>query len=440
MRLSIWPQGLIGRVIIVLMFTGLIEFTAIAIMFERLDLRTARADQAHHLAEQLVLSSRVLGETPESRRPEIARELSTQTADVSWGDLVAPRSRAPRALQRLEDDMQRWEPALLGRDLQLDFVEADPLHPERRLSATARLSDGSWLRVSSRAVLSAWPVLWAGFGAVAVLSTGVLLAAALLVRNFGSPLRALARAADQVGQAAPLQVREEGAGDLRRVAQAFNAMQTRIGELLKARTHALTAVSHDLRTPLSRIRLRASFVAERETREALEQDVDEMSQMLDSLLAYLGGQEDGETPRRMDLAALCMTLVDAAVDAGHAAAYFGPEHLPAMVRASGFRRALDNLMQNAIAYGDRADVSLLVSGDWLVLRVEDNGPGIAAADLPRAIEAFERLDDARARNTGGLGLGLSIVNRIAEQGGGALTLTNRPAGGLRAELRLPRQA
>ncbi|MBU1375547.1 MAG: HAMP domain-containing protein [Alphaproteobacteria bacterium] len=434
-----WPQGLIGRVILVMMGAVLIEFVASSIVFERIDIHTTRAEQAHHLAEQLVVVTRVLNETPELQRPIVAQELSSQTAAVRWGEgSFRPPERQSGWLQRLQADMIGWEPSLAQQDLRLDLLGGDA-GPRGRVIASVRMADGSRVHISSRVTTNPWEVIWTGLGSVAVLSVGVMFAAILLVRSFGGPLRSLAQAAENVGKGAPVHVREEGAGDLRRVAQAFNAMQSRINDLLAARTHALAAVSHDLRTPLARLRLRASFVSDSDagTREALERDVDEMSHMLDSLLAYLGGRGEAETPRLTDLATLCMTVVDAAVDAGATATYHGPGRLAAMVRVSLVKRAFENLVQNALIYGGRADVSLLHTGDRIVLRVEDAGPGIPEADHDRVREAFERLDVARARNTAGLGLGLSIVQRVADQEGGEFVLMNRPSGGLCAELRLP---
>jgi len=432
-----WPQGLIGRVILVMMSAVLIEFTASSLVFERIDLNTTRSEQAHHLAEQLAVAARILGETPEARRPNVANELSSRTATVQWGEgSFRPPEEQDGWLSGLQSDMQRWEPSLASRDLRLDLLGGEE-GPRGRLMASIQMTDGSRVQISTRITTDPWDAFWAGLGSVAVLSAGVLLAAVLLVRSFGSPLRGLAAAAESVGKGAPVHVREEGAGDLRHVARAFNAMQTRITDLITARTHALAAVSHDLRTPLARLRLRAGLVSDDATREALERDVDEMSGMLDSLLAYLGGRRDSETPRLTDLAAMCMTIVDASVDAGAKATYQGPERLAAEVRVSSVKRALENLVQNALIYGQRADVTLLQTDKHIVLRVEDTGPGIPEEDHARVREAFERLDDARARNTGGLGLGLSIVDRVAEQEGGEFVLANRPTGGLRAELRLP---
>ncbi|HWU78906.1 MAG TPA: ATP-binding protein, partial [Caulobacter sp.] len=186
-----------------------------------------------------------------------------------------------------------------------------------------------------------------------------------------------------------------------------------------------------------RLRLRAGFVKDADAREALEADVDEMTAMLDSLLAYLGGQEDPEPRRRTDLAAIAMTVVDNAADAERSATYAGLDHLPVQARPTSLKRAISNIIENALHYGGAAAVSLTREGDDAVLAVEDDGPGIAEAELADVLLPFHRLDSARARNTAGLGLGLTIVQQILRREGGALVLKNRPEGGLRVELRLP---
>jgi signal transduction histidine kinase len=247
----------------------------------------------------------------------------------------------------------------------------------------------------------------------------------------------LASAANAVGQGAPVRIAEEGAGDLKLVAKAFNAMQARIADLISARTQALAAVGHDLRTPLSRLRLRASFIDDRAAREAMEADVDEMTAMLDSLLAYLSGDVDPEPRRLVDLAAMAMTLVDAATDLGRQARYAGPERLLVEVRPLSMKRALGNVLQNAILYGGRGEIILRRDDRQIVVAVEDDGPGIPEADMAQVLEPFSRLDSARARNTSGLGLGLTIVRGIVHREGGELAFHNRPQGGLRVEIRLP---
>jgi signal transduction histidine kinase len=438
MQIHVWPKGLTGRVILVLVCALVVELLASSIVFERAESLTTRAEQGRHLAEQLIVAARVLEATPAANRQPVARGLSTGQAQVSWRRASArqDRSQSLKELQ-LASDMQGWEPALAGRAADVQLAGADRLGGKVRLTASAGLSDGSRVVISSVAWANPWGLIWAGLGAAGVLSACVLIAAALLVRSLSSPLRALGRAAESVGEGAPVHVREEGARDLRNVARAFNAMQTRIGDLLTARTQALAAVSHDLRTPLARLRLRAGLVRDRPAREALERDVDEMAAMLESLLAYLGGQAEAEARRLTDLSAMCMTAVDAAVDAGQRAVFLGSDGVTAEVRTSAVRRALDNLVQNALNYGEGAEVSLLRDGEFVVLRVEDCGPGIPAAEVMRVREPFVRLDGARRRNTSGLGLGLSVAHSVAEAEGGELVLANRPEGGLRADLRVP---
>lgn len=162
-----------------------------------------------------------------------------------------------------------------------------------------------------------------------------------------------------------------------------------------------------------------------------------MTAMLDSLLAYLGGQEDPEPRRRTDLAAIAMTVVDDAVDMGRSATYAGPDHAPVQVRPVSLKRAISNIVENALHYGGQATLTLAYENSTAVLAVEDAGPGIPEAELGHVLHPFHRLDSARARNTAGLGLGLTIVQQILQREGGTLVLKNRSQGGLRVELRLP---
>jgi signal transduction histidine kinase len=319
----------------------------------------------------------------------------------------------------------------------VEFVGSFILYEHEEIRA---LRDGPAVEAQAALRTHVWSLVVQQAISAAILGAGVIVVTAVLLRSLGGPLRNLTHAAESLGQGRAVHVPEEGAGDLRHLARAFNAMQTRISDLLAARTQALAAVGHDLRTPLARLRLRAGMVPDPETREALERDVEEMTAMLNSLLDYLGGRHESEPARLADLAAICMTLVDEASDAGGTVRYRGPEHLAAKVRPLAVKRAVNNLIENAVAYAGSAELSLTAEPGAAVLAVEDKGPGIAAEELGRVTDAFHRLDYARTRNTAGLGLGLSIVQRIALSEGGQLSLSNRPGGGLRAEIRLPYQA
>ena len=273
----------------------------------------------------------------------------------------------------------------------------------------------------------------------AILAGGVLLAAAMLVHTIGAPLRELARAADSVGHGEAVTVLETGPKDLSQVARAFNAMQGRISRLIADRSQALAAVGHDLRTPLARMRLRAGFMPEDDTREGMETDIQEMESMLDSVLTYLRGDGDGERARVLNFAALVSTLVDSNADLGRNVAYSGPDDLVVQTRPLAIKRAIGNLVENGLRHGEHVTITLDAIDGFARLRVEDDGPGIPDAELEHVLAPFFRLDDARARDTSGLGLGLAIVSNVIAREGGALNLSNRPKGGLRAEILLPLQ-
>ncbi len=269
-----------------------------------------------------------------------------------------------------------------------------------------------------------------------ILTASVYGAAALAIRELGAPLRSLARSVDQIGGLAPVPIDLVGPREVREVAATVNAMQDRIARLVADRTQALAAVSHDLRTPIARLRLCADDIADPALRAALVESVDDMQHMVDSVLTYLAGETDREQPRPVDLAQLLATQADAAADAGHDVRYEGPDHVRVLLRLFGIKRATDNLITNAIKYGGGAVIGLVIEPGLAVIRIDDDGPGIPETELQRAFEPFIRLDPARS-DTGGVGLGLAIALHAARREGGNVKLSNRLGGGLRAELMLP---
>jgi signal transduction histidine kinase len=271
----------------------------------------------------------------------------------------------------------------------------------------------------------------------AILAGGVCLAAIIVIHELGAPLRGLARVADQIGSLTPVQVVVAGPREVRKVAKTLNAMQARIAQLVADRTQALAAVSHDLRTPISRMRLQADDLPDLKVRQSMIESLDDMEHMVASILTYLGGETDVEQARPVDLAQLLITQAEAAADAGHSVRYEGPEHARVIMRALGIKRACNNLIGNAITYGGNATVRLTLLPGAAKVQVDDDGPGIPEPDLRRALEPFCRLDPARGGEPGGVGLGLSIASQAAAREGGSLTLANRAEGGLRAEMVLP---
>lgn len=433
----LWPQRLVGQVTLVLMLAVALEFIGSSILFENSRLYPDRENQIRRVAEQLVAATGILEASSPDERGVRAAVISNRATHLTWSVLPSLVDGGRAVENDYREELFEAEPSLRDRDLRVHADIDRALPRDTHLKVAVKLRDGSWMALSTKIRVAPWAVLLSGFGSAFTLGLGVIIAAALVLRNLSRPLRALAEAADKVGKGAQVRIAESGAGDLKLVAKAFNAMQDRIAGLLQARTEALAAVGHDLRTPLARLRLRAGFVTDADAREALEADVDEMTSMLDSLLAYLGGQEDPEPRRRTDLAAIAMTVVDDAADAERPATYAGLDHLPVLARPLSVKRAISNIVENALHYGGDAMLTLTREGDAAVLAIEDNGPGIPEAELAHVLQPFHRLDDARARNTGGLGLGLTIVQQILQRENGTLVLKNRPQGGLRVEIRLP---
>lgn len=273
-----------------------------------------------------------------------------------------------------------------------------------------------------------------------VLTVSAVLALSLFaVRLATRPLQRLAEAADAFGRdldAAPLP--EDGPQEVRLAAEAFNRMQLRLRRLIDERSRALAAVSHDLRTPLTRLRLRIDLVDDDGLRRELEADIDDMQAMVEATLDYLRGMKDAEALQSIDIEALLQSIAADQQALGRAVATDGVAAAPYRGRLSALKRAIANLVDNAVKYGHEARVSAVDTADALRIVVEDRGPGIPAADLQRVVEPYVRLETSRSRATGGVGLGLAIARDAARLHGGELQLSNIPGGGLRATLVLPR--
>lgn len=429
------PTGLVGRIFAVLLLTILVEFGVSTLLYERASQFSVRDDEARRLAEHLVIARKLLVEQVPSRRPEFAAELTTSRYEIQWMPTLPPALRTQPELDRIYEQVLLWEPSLAAADLRLRLTSQGR---HALIVGALMLPDRSWLYFRTRE-----QVHQADLGSARILlalapALALILISGVLVRRMLLPMRRLAEAADMVGMAGIQEVPEEGPRELRRVINAFNRMQARIQRLIADRTQALAAVGHDMRTPLARLRLRVDGVADPDVHAAIDADIGEMEAMIASLLAFLGGEGDEEKPARVDLAVLCATIADDNDDRGRDVEYDGPTHFEHVLRPLMMKRALNNLVDNAVHYAGQACIRLVPGEDGVALRVEDHGPGIPAEDLERVTQPFVRLDTARSRDTVGFGLGLSIVARATELEGGRFRLFNREDGGLCAEIFLPR--
>ncbi len=347
---------------------------------------------------------------------------------------IEPGERSD-ALMQMHRQMVLWEPSLRGKDLRLHLGSADV---PTEVIGSLQLTDGSWLHFRAQDLVGEWPLKLRRVFIASMPMVALVLIALVTLRVILRPLGLLADAVTRVGYGNSTVLEEQGPAEFRRLIRAYNEMQRRIVTMIKDRTEALAAVGHDLRTPLARLRLSVDGVDDVQTRDDLNHDLDEMELMLDSLLTYFRGDDHPEKPSLVDLAVLVATVVDDLQDRGYDITYFGPEHCDARFRLVEFKRALSNLTNNAVQYGNRAWVHLIEEPHQIRIRVEDDGPGIPEADLERVLVPFQRLDPARQRNTSGVGLGIPIAVRAVAAAGGKLRLSNRDEGGLCAEIALPR--
>jgi signal transduction histidine kinase len=436
MHVNLAPRGALASVLAVVAITAIVGLTANILLYEGASRFSLREEEARRTSEHIVVVARMLeGEEPE-RRSRIVEFSSTEHFKLGWfRQPIEPGERSD-ALTQMHRQMVLWEPSLSGKQLRLHLGSADDA---TEVIGSLQLSDGSWLHFRAQDLVGDWPLKVRRVFIASLPMIALVLIALVTLRLILRPLGLLADAVTRVGYGNSTVLEEQGPAEFRRLIRAYNDMQGRIVAMIKDRTEALAAVGHDLRTPLARLRLSVDGVDDAQTRDSLVNDLNEMELMLDSLLTYFRGDDHPEKVCLVDLAVLVATVVDDLQDRGYDIAYEGPEHCDAKLRLVEFKRALSNLTNNAVQYGNRAWVRLLVDEHELRIRVEDDGPGIPEADMQRVLEPFQRLDPARQRNTSGVGLGIPIALRAVADAGGKLTLSNRSEGGLCAQIALPRE-
>lgn len=311
-----------------------------------------------------------------------------------------------------------------------------------RVRAVVGLTDGSVLEVEAGGEMTL-RVLGIPAGLLAsIFGFVVALIAIIAVRRETRPLSELTAAVSRFGtDIEPQPVTERGAPDLRSLTRAVNAMQVRIADLVRNRTIVLGAISHDLRTYVTRLRLRLELLPDSEQRRKAETDLNDMQALMDDALAFARASFAGAPPEPVDLAAIVRRECETLRAQGRNVSFSGDSG-PLQVRgtAAGLARVAANLVNNAVAYGGGAEVSLNAGPQNVALWVEDRGPGIPAAERARVFEPFYRLEASRNRDKGGAGLGLTIVKQIVESLGGNVAIEDRPGGGTRVSVSLPRVA
>ncbi len=346
-----------------------------------------------------------------------------------WVNIRARSPESLRATPAIEHGARRTRPEGRGGSA------AGP----PALIAHVRLLDGVWLSVDS--TLEPQTVSWPYRALVSAL---VLLLAVIGLAWYGvrwvtRPLKTFAQAAEKLGEnidRAPLP--EKGPTEVVSAARALNEMQARLSKYLSDRTRILTAMSHDLKTPITRMRLRAELLEHEVTQAKFKQDLAELESMVSGTLDYMRGVRNGEPLASIDINSLLKSMQSDSLELGHVVHIVGTAGDDLVCRPQSLKRCLANLIENAVKYGKVAHVQVIDSETMLQISIEDEGPGVPAAELGMLFEPFYRVESSRSRDTGGTGLGLSIARSIAVLHGGTLTAENTERRGLRLTLNLPR--
>ena len=393
---------------------------------------------------------------PAAQRPARIDERGRRRGRYSFDaePIVPAQSSDERITARLHD--QANDVGLQIREARA-MVSDDPAPPPRvgtneprgrsqpsreRISQTLRLSlqfqDGSWLNGRMFTPRSD-PWIWLKLAASTLLIYIILLGAVVLIAiRLGRPLKDLTAAAKSFeGRGEAPKVEERGPADVRRALVAFNAMSERVSAMLDEKDRMLGAIGHDMRTPLASLRIRVESMEPPAERDKVIETLEEMSVMLEETLALARAGRATEAVRPVDLNALTDAVVEEFVTLGEPVEMLPGDRLVAEVQPNLLRRALRNLIENAVRHAGRAIVSVRAAGDRIAIDVADDGPGIPESELANVMEPFVRLEASRNRETGGSGLGLTLARSVAQAHRGRLELENRPEGGLVARIVLP---
>ena len=427
--------------LVLLLGIGLVHVASLWTYQHSLTREAELADQAR-LADRLLTIKRSVMRVPAAEREAVAHDLSGGPIEAHWSrnEHAIPRGPGSAEWASLGARLRELAPELAEEGLIIGAnrkLEDDP----HLALISMKLPDDTWVNVS----LVSWsPRAPSGHGALlstTLMAAGAILVSVFLVRWLTQPLSRFADAAKHFYRSPEIvPVAESGPREVRALASSFNDMQRRIARLIDDRTQALAAVSHDLKTPITRLRFRVDEIADPAARAAAEADLDDMERMLDQTLAYLRGDRADEEIKVVDLVAILETVTGDLADAGRPVELEGASSAVLPGRRLALKRAFANLIDNALKYGVSARVRVADAADEVEVAIEDRGPGIPDADMERALAPFVRLEPSRNQETGGFGLGLTIAQAIIAGHGGRLALANRPEGGLQVLVRLPKAA
>ena len=460
------PKSLFGQTLLVLV-AGLIVSLLVGSWIYTLDREQAvRAVGGFSAAQRITNLVKLVQDTPHEWRERIVAGLSDQTFQVSLSAqapalisdhqegavaeaikefLVDQLSLAPGQLPRVsasvpDTPLFGGPHPMMGRGPMMHGLHGfGGFGGFRDLQVAVPLLDGQWLTFTT-----ALPESGSGFSRQFLLSMGIMAIVILAVsvwavRRVTAPLAAVSAAAERLGNDLnALPMPETGTIETLQASRAFNTMQARLRSLIENRTRMLAAISHDLRTPLTLLRLRAENVENPQDRDKMLATIAEMDSMIGATLQFARDEAATEMLRPTDMAALVQSIVDDMADAGMPVKMEPVEPVVYDCRPDALKRAIRNLLDNAVKYGKAARVAIQTVPKAVEIVIDDEGPGIPEQELSRVFDPFYRLEGSRNRETGGVGLGLAIAQSIVQAHRGALLLSNRATGGLRTRIVLPR--
>ncbi len=449
------PDSIAGRTLVVLVVGLMLSHMASTAILSS-DRHEAITSASEGLsADRVAVFARLLDQSPVEERGRLARSLGSPLLTVAVG--------AEPAIAAAHQDEIEAVPVHLALEPHFGALGHDRLHITRQrhgpgdehsfwwrlingfpddhsVFIALRLNDGAWATFDLTMARPA--TLWAPHSVLSalVMVTAILVFGRWAASWVSAPLATFAQAADRLGrnvQAPPLS--EEGPREVRQAVAAFNEMQSRVRRFVEDRTRMLAAISHDLRSPITRLRLRAELLPQDEASRRMLADIAEMEAMVASTLEFARGEAVTEPSQAIDLAATIEAICDNASDMGLPAEFDWPGRLVCACRPLAMKRALANVVENAARYGSRARVHARHAGRNIIVTVDDDGPGIPEAEMGKVFTPFFRLEGSRNRKTGGIGLGLTVVRTIVRAHGGDIRLENRAEGGLRATITLPQE-
>ena len=385
------------------------------------------------LLERFAAIARIIDRAAPEDRPHFVAVLAQPPMQLALE--TGPPKQEPTRSRALDHARQEIQRALEDPDRNVLIFKGTRDNSESG-SAWVELSNGGWLSVT----VADLPVPGPGRLALRLALVAIVVAPISFwaARKLSAPLAAFAEAAEKLGidsGAPPL--REQGPRELRTATRAFNRMQERLKRFIDDRTRMLAAMSHDLRTPLTRLRLRAEFVEDPEQQQKMLAELDEMTAMIDGTLAFAREDAKREDARRLDLGELVASVCDDAADANEDVTFEPAPRCEIFGRPIALRRAIANVVDNAIKYAGGARVRVAARGAEFAVEIDDDGPGIPEHERERVFAPFYRIETSRSRETGGTGLGLAVARSIVHAHGGDIRLAGRAGGGLRVTIFVP---